>query len=205
MANVTLVDEPRGLVQRMAFMYSRMRFKRVVDPVKVAAHHKGVVFAAGVMETAVDKGLKKLDRHLMWLAVQASSGAIGCSWCTDFGYYEGMQKGVDPRKVRDVPRWRESDAYDERERAVLEYAQSATATPAVVSDELVRRLHEHLTEPEIVELAAWVAIENYRSRFNAGLGLRSEGFSDDCRVPEDPTAVTGRTAATRDRSEMRAG
>ena len=31
-------------------------------------------------------------------------------------------------------------------------------------------------------MAAWVALENYRSRFNAGLGLKSQGFSDSCRV-----------------------
>jgi hypothetical protein len=45
------------------------------------------------------------------------------------------------------------------------------------------RLHEHFTEAEIVELAAWVAMENFRSRFNAGLGLHSQGFSDSCEVP----------------------
>jgi hypothetical protein len=34
-----------------------------------------------------------------------------------------------------------------------------------------------------VELAGWVALENFRSRFNAGLGLRSQGFSDSCAIP----------------------
>ena len=31
---------------------------------------------------------------------------------------------------------------------------------------------------------AWVALENFRSRFNAGLGLRSQGFSDNCEIPD---------------------
>ena len=31
-------------------------------------------------------------------------------------------------------------------------------------------------------LAAWIALENYRSRFNAALGLRSEGFTDRCEL-----------------------
>jgi alkylhydroperoxidase family enzyme len=43
----------------------------------------------------------------------------------------------------------------------------------------------HLTDPEFVELAAWVALENFRSRFNAGLGLKSQGFSDGCDIPMD--------------------
>jgi alkylhydroperoxidase family enzyme len=134
------------------------------------------------LEIAADKTWRRLDPQLRQLAVQASAGAIGCSWCTDFGYYEGMQQGIDPNKVREVPRWRESDVYDERERVVLEYAEAATATPAVVPEALVTRLHTQFSDQEIVELAAWVALENLRSRFNAGLGLRSEGFSDACEV-----------------------
>ena len=35
----------------------------------------------------------------------------------------------------------------------------------------------------MVELAAWVALEHFRSRFNAGLGLRSQGFAQTCAVP----------------------
>jgi alkylhydroperoxidase family enzyme len=65
---------------------------------------------------------------------------------------------------------------------------AATATPVALDDELIQRLHRHLSEPEIVELAAWVALENLRSRFNAGLGLRSQGFSDRCEVAPLPLA-----------------
>jgi alkylhydroperoxidase family enzyme len=184
MANVELVDQPKGIMQRLAFGYSRKRFKMVADPVRAAAHHSGVLVATGALETCVERGWKRLDPHLRWLALQATAGAIGCSWCTDFGYYEGVQQGVDPRKVRDVPIWRSSDVYDERERVVLEYAEGATSTPAVVSEDLVRRLHEQFSDAEIVELAGFVALENSRSRFNAGLGLHSQGFSDNCKVPQ---------------------
>ncbi len=183
MAHVSLIENPKGLIPKGAFMYAKKRFGRDVEPVGVAAHHSGVLVASGLLETAAERGWHKLDPHLMLLAVQASAGAIGCSWCSDFGYYESLQRGSDPAKVRDVPRWRDSDVYDDRERAVLEYAEAASQTPALVSDELMARLHAHFSEAQIVELAAWVALENYRSRFNAGLGLRSQGFSDSCRVP----------------------
>jgi hypothetical protein len=52
-----------------------------------------------------------------------------------------------------------------------------------VSDALAARVKTHLNDQEFVELAAWVALENFRSRFNAGLGLRSQGFSDSCEIP----------------------
>lgn len=183
MANVSLVEQPRGFIPRMATKYSRRRFGRDVEPIQAAAHHSGVLVAAGLVETAAEKGWKKLDPHLALLACQAAAGAIGCSWCIDFGYYENVQRGIDPAKVRDVPVWRDSRVYTEKERTVLEYAEAACSTPVAIGDDLVERMHDHLSEEEIVELAAWVSLENYRSRFNAGLGLHSQGFADSCRVP----------------------
>jgi len=183
MAHVTLVEHPRRVIPRLALRYARRRFGAAVEPVTATAHHSGVLVAMGALETAAERGWHRLDPHLRWLAVQCAAGGIGCSWCTDYGFYEGVQQGVDSRKVRDVARWRSSDAYDDRELVVLEYAHEATATPVRISEELVERLHRHFSDAEIVELAAWVALENFRSRLNAGLGLKSQGFSDRCAVP----------------------
>ncbi|HEU5034604.1 MAG TPA: carboxymuconolactone decarboxylase family protein [Mycobacteriales bacterium] len=182
-AHLPLIDSPRGLLRRYAWRYSRKVFGHVVEPVQAQAHHTGVLLASGALEMAVERRWKALDEHLRWLALQATSAAIGCSWCIDYGFYESVQAGVDPRKVRDVQRWRDSDVYDERERLVLEYAEVLNATPAGVSAELVDRLRTHLSDEQLVELTGWIALENYRSRFNAGLGLTSEGFSDRCEIP----------------------
>lgn len=188
MANITLVDRPKGWLQRYAWRYSRRMFGTVVDPVRAQARHNGVLLASGALETVAGKGWRRLDEHLKWLALQATSAAIGCSWCIDYGFFEGVQNGVDPRKVRDVTRWRDSDAYDETERLVLEYAEAVNTTPAQVSEELGLRLRRRFSDAEITELTGWIALENYRSRFNAGLGLTSQGFSDRCQVPEPAAA-----------------
>jgi alkylhydroperoxidase family enzyme len=193
MAHVHLVDKTDRWIPRLALRYSRHRFGSVVEPVAAAAHHSGVLLAMGALDTTAERGWRRMNPDLRWLAIQASATQIGCSWCTDYGYYEGIQQGMDPEKVRQVPQWRTSELFDDRERAVLEYAESATSTPVTVSDGLMERLHRHFDEAEIVELAAWVAMENFRSRFNAGLGLRSEGFSDRCDLPvgTEPAPVDG--------------
>jgi alkylhydroperoxidase family enzyme len=185
MAHVPLSEHPSGVVPRLATAYTKHRFGQVVEPLQAAAHHSGVLVAMGALETTAQFGWRKLHPTLRWLAVQATGMQIGCSWCVDYGYFEGMHQGVDPQKVRAVGRWRTSDLFDERERVVLEYAEAATSSPAAVSEELASRVRTHLTDPEFVELAAWVALENFRSRFNAGLGLKSQGFSDGCDIPMD--------------------
>jgi alkylhydroperoxidase family enzyme len=182
-AHVALQYDAKGTVARLARSYTKKRFGKVVQPTAAASNHAGVLVAMGALETAVEKGWNKLDLTLRWLAVEIASGHIGCSWCVDYGYYEGMNWGVEPAKVRAALHWRESDLFDERERAVLEYAEQATSTPVNIPEELVARLHSYFSDAEIVELAGWVALENFRSRFNAGLGLHSEGFSDQCEIP----------------------
>jgi len=183
MAHVPIEEESKGVIPQMARLYAKKKFGQSVEPVAAASHHSGVLVAMGALETAADKGWRKLDPTLRWLAIQEVSTHIGCSWCIDFGYYEGMNAGIDPEKVRAASHWRDSHLFDDRERVVLEYAEQATLTPAVVSDELAARLHAQFTDTEIVELAAWVALENFRSRFNAGLGLHSQGFAEECEVP----------------------
>ena len=183
MAHVPLLEEKKGVIPWLARVYTKHLTGQMAEPTAAASHHSGVLVAMGSLETAAQFGWKKLDPTLRWLAIQASSTRIGCSWCVDFGYYEGMNQGIDPAKVQAVPVWRESDLFDDRERAVLAYAEAATGRPAEVSEETAAAVRAHLSDAEFVELAAWVALENFRSTFNAGLGLRSQGFSDKCAVP----------------------
>jgi AhpD family alkylhydroperoxidase len=185
MSLVSLPSRPAGLLGRYSARYSRRRFGVVVDPLKAAGHHTGVLLAQGAEELLVDKRWTRLETGLRWLAVMAVSQRIGCSWCIDYGWYEGVATGVDPAKIRAVAAWRESDVFDDRERLVLEYAEAATETPVVLGDILTERLQRTFAEDELVELAGWVALENQRSRFNAALGLQSQGFRNRCEVAVD--------------------
>ncbi len=87
-----------------------------------------------------------------------------------------MRAGASEEKVRQVERSAESPLYAEAERAALEFAEAMTLTGRKVPDELFGRLRAHFTEPQIVELAAAVALENFRSKFNTAFGIESQGF-----------------------------
>jgi alkylhydroperoxidase family enzyme len=161
---------------------TRRLYGKVLDPVRAALHHPGVLVGSLVLEAAASRW-RKLPATLNALATMVVAQEIGCSWCTDFGYWENHRRGIAPAKLRAIDRWRTSEAYTPLERAVIEYAVAATQTPSAVTDQMVARLREDLTDAQVVELAAVVSLENYRSRTNAGLGLSSQGFKDDCDVP----------------------
>jgi len=79
-------------------------------------------------------------------------------------------------KVAEVLTWRDSKLFSPAERLALEYAERITYTDRQVDDAFFAEVKEHFTEPQIVELTAAVALENFRSKFNPPLGVEAQGF-----------------------------
>ncbi|TQK50686.1 alkylhydroperoxidase family enzyme [Streptomyces sp. SLBN-118] len=181
MARISLAPR-RSLLFRFTEWYSKRVYGKVLDPARALAHNPRVLWSDLRFEQSVAKW-KHLDADLKALAEMATAASIGCSWCMDFGHWVSRQRGMDVRKVLDVPVWRDSDAYTPLERDVMEYAEAMTANPPEVVDEQAERLVTSLGEAAFVELTAIVAVENLRSRMNAALGLSSQGFKDQCEIP----------------------
>ena len=171
-----------GLYGKVLSAYARRTYGEIPDNAYVYWHHRKVLKAVLGFEQKVAKW-DRLDEDLKSYAQLASAGVIGCSWCLDFGYFKAHNDGLDLAKVREVPRWRESDVFTETERAVLEYAEAMSTTPLGVTDEMVAGLIERLGVEAVVELTQMVALENMRSRFNSAAGLQSQGYSDVCELP----------------------
>lgn len=166
----------------------RMIGEELPDNLFVYFHNKPVLKAVMSFEGKVSKW-RALDPDLKSYAQLVSAGVIGCSWCLDFGYFMAHNDGLDLTKVREVPRWRESDVFTPLERDVLEYAEAMTLTPPTVTDAMVAGLVERLGAAAVVELTQMVALENMRSRFNSAAGLQSQGYSDVCELPLAPASA----------------
>jgi len=181
---------PSGAYARVMTVVAERRWGEIPDNAYVLLHNRPVLKALFGFEGKLAKW-KALDPHLKTYAVLASAATIGCSWCLDFGYFMAHNDGLDLAKIREVPRWRDSEAFSDLERDVMDYAEAMTVTPPTVSDELVSRLDEALGHAAVVELTMMVAVENQRSRFNSAMGLASQGYSDRCELA--PLAVPSQT------------
>ena len=171
-----------GPYGRLVEAFARHTWGEVPDTAYVVWHSRPVTRAVFGFERKVMRW-KALDPQLRSYAEMAAAAAIGCSWCLDFGYFLAHDHGLDEAKVREVPRWRESDVFTDLERDVLEYAEAMSVTPPTVDDELSRRLQDSLGLEAMVELTQVVALENMRSRFNSAAGLESQGYSEVCELP----------------------
>jgi alkylhydroperoxidase family enzyme len=92
-----------------------------------------------------------------------------------------MQKGASAEKVEAVlGNYKKSSVLSFRERLALELAERMTYTNKRVTNSFFSRLQKHFTSEELVELAAVIALENFRSKFNPVFAIESHNF---CPLP----------------------
>lgn len=184
------VPPAKGVLSRFGGWYSRRRYGAPLAPTGVWAHHPRLSLGYGMLELAAERS-GQVDERLKLLGEAKVAALVGCEWCMDFGSSLGLTEGLTEGALRDLPRWRESDAYSELDRAVIEYAELITRTPIGDTEGAVEHLRGRLTDPQLVELTAILALENLRARFNHALGIEAQGFAEGafCVVPEREAAA----------------
>lgn len=66
------------------------------------------------------------------------------------------QQVAQEGKLSELDNYEESDLFTEREKVALRYTDAITWHPESADDALWADLHKHFTEPELVELGAFV-------------------------------------------------
>lgn len=173
--------ELTGFSGRLVKTLTRRMLGAVPEPAEVMWHHPAVVKDMSALGRRVDKW-DRLDPNLKSFAHMAVASLIGCTWCLDFGYFHAHNAKLDVVKAREVPRWRESDAFTPLERQVMGYAEAMSQTPPTVTDEMVAALLAELGAAAVVELTACVAFANMSSRANTALGIEAQGFAAACEL-----------------------
>lgn len=91
---------------------------------------------------------------------------------------EDMDEAAE--KAVHVTEWRTASVFCARERAALMYAEAMTLSDQDVDDALFAATQEHFADDELVELSAWIGLENLYSKFNRAFRIEAQGF---CTLP----------------------
>jgi len=106
-----------------------------------------------------------------------------------------MHKGASAEKVEAVlGNYKKNPLFSARERLALEMAERMTYTNKRVTDKFFKRLQKTFADEELVELAAVIALENFRSKFNPVFAIESQNF---CPVPSVRAAADAATERIR--------
>jgi alkylhydroperoxidase family enzyme len=104
----------------------------------------------------------------------------GCRFCVDINSATLARRAGSQAKVDALDAWRDSDIFEAKEKAALDYAEAMTDSTRRVSDAIVERLRPFFDDDAIVELTGLIAFQNLSSKFNSALDVPAQGF---CRLP----------------------
>jgi alkylhydroperoxidase family enzyme len=185
-----------GPVVKLVYRFMRRGMKKMtgrepargsgIEPVEVWAHQPKMMSGMGKFQQAVRKG-NSVDERLKYLVELKGAQMIGCEFCVDLGSQICRNSGFSDDELLDLPRYRQSELFTEREKLALDYTVAVMRTPVEVTDELFARMKEHFTDEQLVEITALLTVVNL-DRFNAAFGIGSAGFSEGmvCLVPDRP-------------------
>ena len=131
-----------------------------------------------------------LDHRVKELCRLYVSRTVDCRYCGGQRSVKAAGEGVEEAHVDELVNYKTSDRFSERERTALAYTEAITWNPDLADDDLWARLHEHFTEPEIVELGYFVALTSGQQRWIRTLGIGHKELLADTDVGLAPQVAS---------------
>ncbi|MBX6312780.1 MAG: carboxymuconolactone decarboxylase family protein [Isosphaeraceae bacterium] len=135
---------------------------------KALAHNPDLLQGFMALNGAMSKS--KLSPKLRELAYLRASQINGCDYCQHYHTRSGQKAGLSESQIQAMGRPEPGSEFDELEWDILRFADQVTRR-ARADDELIARLKQRLSDRELVELTATVALANFTNRFNDTLRI----------------------------------
>jgi len=171
------VENPRGLMMKLAYFFTRKRFGRVLSPLKIHSARLPAAFGLFYSKVAeLDKKLVLPAETVMLLREQVARTNV-CLFCIDIGRWATIQASMNQAKFDALESYQTSPLFTEAERAALDYATVLTKEKRVDPDAFAR-MTRFYTEREICEIVWLVASEHLYNMTNIGLNIHSDMLCD---------------------------
>ena len=137
------------MTQRIDYMkQSPELFKKFVD------------FSMALKQSAIEE----TTRHLVDIR---ASQINGCAFCVDMHVKEAVMHGERALRLHHIATWRESNLFNERERAALGWTEAITLiSDGHAPDEAYEKARAHFSEAELVNLTLAITAINGWNRLN---------------------------------------
>ena len=109
-------------------------------------------------------------RIIAWV----SSNAAGCNYCQAHAIRAAERYGAEKEQLDNVWDYKTHKAFNEAERAALDFSVAASQVPNTVDENIQKRLHQYWDDGEIVEILGVVSLFGYLNRWNDSMGTSIE-------------------------------
>ena len=141
-------------------------------------------FSGLIMTIFTQQGINPGLRQLIALA---SSLSAGCKYCQAHTSHGAERSGIDHQKIAEILKYKDSKLYSKSEKAVLDLAFAAGATPNTSSKEHFNELKKHFSDELITDIVSVISIFGFLNRWNDTLGTKLEdvpkGFIEEKLIP----------------------
>ena len=112
---------------------------------------------------------KNVPFRYIELAIVAVSKLNECHYCVAHHQPLLAVEGISPDGIERVLDYEDHPEFDAVDKLVVEYTMQVTNSPQRIRDDMFRRLREHFSEAQIVELTLRIALCGFFNRFNDAL------------------------------------
>lgn len=77
-------------------------------------------------------------------------------------------------QIKSLTFYQRSNAFDEKEKAVIRYADSVTRGASAMSEKSLEEIQRFFSDDEVVELALVICLANFTNRFNDALQVEPD-------------------------------
>ena len=174
------IEQPDGLVKKLAYYFTRRQFGKVLTPVKV--HSARLPAGFGLFYAKIGKLDKKLTLmpELIFLIREQVARLNVCLFCMDIGRAFTIKASMNQAKFDALDQYPTSELFSDAERAALDYVTELTKEKKV-NPETFARMAKHFNERQICEIVWLVATEHVYNMTNIGLNIHSDMLCDISR------------------------
>jgi uncharacterized peroxidase-related enzyme len=126
------------------------------------------------LNMAVMENRGRVTSALKRLIGYVASLTAGCRYCQAHTIRAAERYDAADEQLAHVWEYRTHPAFDEAERAALDFAVAASSVPNAVDDAVQQRLRAHWDDGEIVEILGVVALFGYLNRWNDSMATSLE-------------------------------
>ena len=165
---------------RPFFWNQKRKYGQVLKPGLIWARVPKLFSAVAILYGVLDRSSSPIDPVLRSLITVRVSQINWCLFCVDINSSVLAKRTGSMEKVEALEHWQESELFDAKERAVLQYVEAITYSDQQVNNDTLNQLREYFDQDEIVEITGLIAFQNMSSKFNSALDIPAQGF---CRLP----------------------
>ncbi len=138
--------------------------------VRVMAHRPEILKEfVELFKTIMEQG--KIEPYLKWKIAYVVSDTLKCEFCVDVTVKMLKKLGISDELLTDIKNFQN---LPEQEKEILALVKDVTLNGHLDNPQILEKLKEKLTEPQMVEIVSVIGLFNYINRFNNTFAILPE-------------------------------